>query len=90
MLNLIPKKYLISISLIAALVVVLFFWRSEIYSAASNALTATINAETHQSNVQSKKDAENVRKEVQAFDNLQLDNRLCGLGIVQDNGCDNQ
>ena len=90
MLNLIPKKYLISISLIAALVVVLFFWRSEIYNAASNALTATINAETHQSNVQSKKDAENVRKEVQAFDNLQLDNRLCGLGIVQDNGCNNQ
>lgn len=87
MLALIPKKYLIAISLLAALVIVLWFWRSEIYSAAENALSAAVNQKTIEVNEQSKKGAENVRKDVQSFDERQLDEYLCSLGIVQDNGC---
>lgn len=42
-LSLIPKKYLITFGLVAALCVVLWFWRGEIYKAAQNAMQASIN-----------------------------------------------
>jgi len=83
----IPKKYIIILGLVAALGVLLYLYKGEIVKGAQNAFAAFQNEKTIETNEQSKKDSENVRKEIESFDNRQLDNRLCGLGIVQDNGC---
>lgn len=81
------KPFLI-LGALAAFIVVLWFWRGEIYRAAENLVTAQINEQTITIQEQSKKETESVRKEIQSFDDIQLDNRLCDLGIVQDNGCE--
>ena len=85
----IPKKPLIYLAVLIAFIALVYFWRAEIYKAAESLATGQINEETITVSEQSNKEAENVRKEVQSFDDIQLDTRLCDLGIVQDNGCKN-
>ena len=87
MINLIPKKYIIILGLLAALGLLFYLYKGELVRGAQNAFAAFQNERTIEVNEQSKKESENVRKEIQSFDNRQLDNRLCELGIVQDNGC---
>ena len=41
--SLIPKKYILILGAVAALCVVIYFWRAEIYRAAENAMQAAIN-----------------------------------------------
>jgi predicted DNA-binding protein YlxM (UPF0122 family) len=41
-----------------------------------------------EANTQSRKNADDVKREIQSLDTAELDNRLCGLGIVRESdGC---
>ena len=89
MIGLIPKKYLIILAAVIALGVVYYFWRAEIYKAGQNACMLLVAEKTTETNNQSIKGANDVRKKEQSLSKRGVIDDLCTLGIMYENrGCE--
>lgn len=86
--TLLTNKYFLLLCVLSALCVVLWFWRSEIYRAAESACIATVTQSTVNKNEQSRKDANEVKKDEQTRDKCAIISGLNDLGILRENrGC---
>lgn len=84
-------KIIVGLAVFASIALILFFWRSDIIKGTENAYRAITNEKTIEANIQSKKEADNVRREVQALDSRARARELCALGIVYESkGCNSQ
>lgn len=81
--SLLSPKRIIILSLITALVVLLWFWRGEIYRAAENACAAAIGQKTIEVNEQSRKDADAVKIEEQSRSKRDVIDGLRDLSILR-------
>lgn len=84
------KKPMLILGALAAFVIVLWFWRGEIYSGAQNACMAEFGQQTIIKNEQSRKGADEVRKQEQTKSKCGvIDGLHFELGIMRENrGCD--
>ena len=84
-----PKRTII-IGLLVALVITLYFWRSEIYIAAENACMAAIGQQTIEANEQSRKEADAVKMDEQSRSKRDVIDGLRELGILRENSNDSE
>lgn len=79
----IPLKYWLILAAVIALGVFVYMWRSEIIKGAESACMAAIGQKTIEANNQSRKNADEVRKDEQSRTKRDVVNGLSNLGILR-------
>ena len=88
MIGLLTPKRMIILGLIFAIGVLFYLYSDQLYKAGENACMALVSEKTIETNNQSRKNADAVKKDEQSRSKRDVIDGLCGLGIMYENrGC---